>query len=148
MDGALKQEIEDAIERMAEQSLRTLAVAYKDFAEGVDLISKDQKGVHDIEKSGLTLLCLFGIKDIVRKEVPGAVAKCEHAGIKVRMVTGDNKTTAKAIAIECNIYQPKSSDIVMEGAEFISSVGGVICKNCRTEQCDCPRDSKTAKEKN
>ena len=58
---------------------------------------------------------MFGIKDIVREEVPGAVAKCEHAGIKVRMVTGDNKTTAKAIAIECNIYRPKSSDIIMEG---------------------------------
>ena len=133
LEGKLKIEIEDAIEKMAEQSLRTLAVAYKDFSEGVDLISKDKKGVHDIEKSGLTLLCLFGIKDIVREEVPGAVAKCEHAGIKVRMVTGDNKTTAKAIAMECNIYRPNTSDIIMEGMEFINSVGGVICKNCRTE---------------
>ena len=62
------------------------------------------------------------------------------------MVTGDNKITAKAIAKECNIYQ--SDDIVMEGIEFINEIGGIVCKKCRTEFCDCPRDKKTAKDKN
>lgn len=37
---------------------------------------------------------VIGIKDILRKEVPGAVLLCKTAGIKVRMVTGDNKLTA------------------------------------------------------
>ena len=37
--------------------------------------------------------------------MPDAVLKCERAGIKVRMVTGDNKITAKAIAMECNIFK-------------------------------------------
>lgn len=46
--------------------------------------------------------------DILRKEVPPAIIKCKKAGIKVRMVTGDNKTTAKAIAISCGIIDPKS----------------------------------------
>ena len=131
---------------MAEQSLRTIAVAFKNLSEGEDLTSKDKKGVHDIEKSGLTLFCLLGIKDIVREEVPGAVLKCEKAGIKVRMVTGDNKITAKAIAKECNIF--RGNDIVMEGVDFITEIGGIVCKKCRTEICDCPRDKKTAKEKN
>ena len=85
--------------------------------------------MHEIEKSGLTLLCLLGIKDIVREEVPGAVEKCEKAGIKVRMVTGDNKITAKAIAMECNIYK-SSDDLVMEGVEFINEIGGIVCKKC------------------
>ena len=36
----------------------------------------------------------------------------------------------------------------MEGIEFIQEIGGIVCKKCRTELCDCPRDRKTAKEKN
>jgi Ca2+ transporting ATPase len=51
------------------------------------------------------LLGVLGIKDILRQEVPGAVRQCKRAGIKVRMVTGDNKMTAKAIAKECGIIE-------------------------------------------
>lgn len=59
----------------------------------------------------------------------GAIEKCEKAGIKVRMVTGDNKITAKAIAEKCKILRPERGDIVMgrllylnlfqEGPEFM-----------------------------
>lgn len=42
----------------------------------------------------LTLICIVGIKDALRKEVKSAVDKCRLAGIKVRMVTGDFKLTA------------------------------------------------------
>jgi len=67
------------------------------------------------------------------------------AGIKVRMVTGDNKLTARAIAKECGIIEPgNENSVVMEGPEFIQCIGGVICKNCKTYVCDCPRDSGTA----
>lgn len=47
---------------------------------------------------------MLGIQDTIRAEVPNAVLKCEAAGIKVRMVTGDNKITAEAIAKKCGIY--------------------------------------------
>lgn len=62
------------------------------------------------------------------------------AGIKVRMVTGDNITTAKAIALECGIISGEDS-IVMEGPEFIRRIGGVVCKNCHPNVCGCARDS-------
>ena len=39
-------------------------------------------------------MAILGIRDIIRKEVPKAVELCKLAGIKVRMVTGDNKITA------------------------------------------------------
>lgn len=54
------------------------------------------------------------------------------AGIKVRMVTGDNKITARAIAINCGITTEDSDRLVLEGAEFIERVGGIICKKCRS----------------
>jgi P-type Ca2+ transporter type 2B len=58
------------------------------------LNKKDDKGVYDFEKNGLTLLAVLGIKDLLREEVKDAIATCYKAGISVRMVTGDNKITA------------------------------------------------------
>ena len=52
---------------------------------------------------GYTLICIAGIKDIIRREVPDAVKMCAQAGVRVRMVTGDNLITAIAIAKECGI---------------------------------------------
>ena len=76
------------------------------------------------------MLSIIGVKDIPRPEVPGAIAQCKKAGIKVRMVTGDNIITAKAIAKDVGIIEEGSDAIIMEGVEFIKLIGGVICKNC------------------
>lgn len=129
IDAQLRNQINNSIEEMAANALRTLCYAYKDLESGKDYSQKDSNGVFEVEKSGLTLVSVFGIKDILRKEVPAAIQQCKMAGIKVRMVTGDNRLTAKAIAHECGIidkYDPNS--LVMEGAEFIRRIGGVICK--------------------
>jgi P-type E1-E2 ATPase len=64
---------------------------------------EDGDYLYDIEKANYTLVAIIGIKDVIRKEVPEAVAQCQRAGIIVRMVTGDNLITAKAIARECGI---------------------------------------------
>jgi P-type E1-E2 ATPase len=50
-------------------------------------------------------LAVLGVKDVPRPEVPMAIVKCRNAGIKVRMVTGDNMITARAIAKEVGIIQ-------------------------------------------
>jgi Ca2+-transporting ATPase len=64
----------------------------------------------------LTALCLVGIKDPVRAAVPAAVATCQRAGIRVRMVTGDNIHTARHIARECGILTP--GGVAIEGPDF------------------------------
>lgn len=51
----------------------------------------------------------------MRDEVPEAVRICSEAGVIVRMVTGDNLTTARAIALNCGILKPGDDFIVMEG---------------------------------
>lgn len=51
-----------------------------------------------MEKRGFVLLGVFGIEDMPRPESKDAVLNCQHAGIKVVMITGDNKITAEKIA--------------------------------------------------
>lgn len=51
-------------------------------------------------------------------QVPDAIRKCQRAGITVRMVTGDNINTARAIATKCGILQPGDDFICLEGKEF------------------------------
>lgn len=103
---------------------------------------EDDKGVKLIEKSGLTLLAILGIRDILRKEVNAAVADCRRAGIKVRMVTGDFLITARAIAKECGIIQSgDDQSLTLEGQEFMERVGGIVCKFCKLDEgCECPKD--------
>jgi Ca2+ transporting ATPase len=78
------------------------------------------------------------VKDIPRPEVPRAIESCKHAGIRVRMVTGDNIVTARAIAREVGIIDPQNPhSLVMEGIDFVERVGGVVCKACTTAVCGC-----------
>lgn len=117
---------------MAGQGLRTLAIAYKHTSEGADFISKDENGIFEIEKNGLVLLAILGVRDPPRPEVKKAIEDCKAAHIKVRMVTGDNLVTAKAIATEIGILEPDDTHeySVMEGPIFVREVGGLVCKKC------------------
>ena len=157
----MKQSIEKEIELMANQALRTMCIAYKEI-EGTEsihcllflrlnffkaLYTKDSKNIYNIEQNNFILVGVLGIKDIIRREVRGAVAKCKAAGIKVRMITGDNKVTAKAIAKDCGIIDPNDPySLVMTGPEFMERIGGIICKSCRIQDCDCPRDKAQAEK--
>lgn len=100
---SVRKDMEESIVGMANKSLRTLCLAYKKLRPTSDLETKDEKGVFEIEKEELVCLAIIGVKDIARPEVPEAIRKCKIAGITIRMVTGDNILTAKAIAEEIGI---------------------------------------------
>ena len=104
----------------------------------------DDEGIlRTVEKKDFTLICLVGIRDVIRAEVPEAVATCMRAGITVRMVTGDNRITAVAIAKECGILGEEiGTDCVLEGQEFYERMGGLMCKTCNLNSpCGCkPKD--------
>ncbi|EAR94179.2 calcium-translocating P-type ATPase, PMCA-type protein (macronuclear) [Tetrahymena thermophila SB210] len=145
IDTTLRDSIQKAIIQMAEKGLRTIGIAYKQVYPNDDINSKDNMNVREIEKSNLILIGVLGIEDVLRPEVPLAVAKCKQAKIHVRMVTGDNKITARAIANKCGIIQEELGlDLVLEGKEFIKLTGGVVCSKCRIAVCPCPRDKRTA----
>ena len=90
---------------MASKSLRKLSIGYKKLGAHDDLENKDDKGIFNAEKKDFIVLAIIGIQDIARPEVPHAIAQCHKAGIKVRMVTGDNIVTAKAIAKDVGIIR-------------------------------------------
>jgi P-type E1-E2 ATPase len=86
------------METYSSHGLRVLGMGYRDF-EGeeakVDMTVLSEDGFnHEVEIGLLTFIGLVGIADALRPEVPGAIWECENAGVKVRMVTGDNKFTA------------------------------------------------------
>jgi len=70
----------------------------------------------------LTARCcsLTYAKDPLRDEVTDAVATCQRAGVVVRMVTGDNMVTARAIALKCGILSPNEDFLCMEGEPRVS----------------------------
>ncbi|XP_034270415.1 plasma membrane calcium-transporting ATPase 4-like isoform X4 [Pantherophis guttatus] len=106
--------VKKVIEPMACQGLRTICLAYRDFPAGVE---PDWDAENEI-LSDLTCITVVGIEDPVRPEVPEAIQKCQRAGITVRMVTGDNINTARAIATKCGILLPGEDFLCLEGKEF------------------------------
>lgn len=114
MTEALKSEMEAVVTDMASTGLRTLCLAYTDFE--AQAAGRPDDYFEKPHEQDLTMLCIVGIKDPVRKEVPAAVATCKDAGIFVRMVTGDNIHTAKHIARECGILT--EDGIALEGPVF------------------------------
>jgi P-type Ca2+ transporter type 2C len=103
LDAAHRAEVLERARQMAGQALRVLAVAYKPRA-----------AVADAENE-MTLLGLAGMIDPPRPEAKAAVRRCEEAGIKVIMITGDHPLTAKAVADELGLTK---SGRIVNGSEM------------------------------
>ena len=139
---------QDAIEKFAREGLRILCVAYKDISQEESNKWKEmdqEKKNNLIEMSNFCTVGLFGIRDILRDNVPEAVIKCKMAGIKVVMVTGDMLETANAIAKMCNIITEEDEAsgklFSIKGKDFYERVGGMVCDVCSLDinLCSCPR---------
>ncbi|GER24876.1 calcium-transporting ATPase [Striga asiatica] len=110
-------QIERIIQGMAASSLRCIAFAHLQVAPKKHEPDKNER----LEDKDLTLLGIVGLKDPCRPGARKAIQSCRAAGVHVKMITGDNVFTAKAIAAECGILDPDervSNDEVVEGAEF------------------------------
>lgn len=106
---------------------------------GIEIIEEPEQAEKAMEEIDPTFsdnphdligLAMVGIKDPIRDEIPDAVRKCHEAGVTVRMVTGDNKETAFAIAKEAGILD-RNADLqkfpymCMEGKDFRTFVQGL-----------------------
>ncbi|CAH1417734.1 unnamed protein product [Lactuca virosa] len=108
-----KTRLENIIQGMAASSLRCIAFAHKQIPNGTNYKT--------LNEEQLTLLGIVGIKDPCRPGAKEAIDACRSAGVEIKMITGDNVFTAKAIATECGILkggQTVNKGEVIEGEEF------------------------------
>ncbi|SPJ72241.1 probable calcium P-type ATPase NCA-3 [Fusarium torulosum] len=122
-----KEELRSTIFSYATNSLRTIGLAYRDFESWPPVLTLRPEDEADKELDltdlvhNLTWMGVVGIQDPVRKGVPEAVKDCGIASVNVKMVTGDNVETARAIALNCGILTEATIDepnAVMQGQDF------------------------------
>ncbi|XP_008223854.1 PREDICTED: calcium-transporting ATPase 10, plasma membrane-type [Prunus mume] len=121
MDDDKSMMFRESIEDMAARSLRCVAIAYRSYELESVPTDEQQLALWALPDDDLVLLAIVGIKDPCRPGVRDAVQLCQKAGVKVRMVTGDNVQTAKAIALECGILTSDSDatePTLIEGKVF------------------------------
>eukprot|EP01062_Namystynia_karyoxenos_P074557 TRINITY_DN714_c0_g2_i5.p1 TRINITY_DN714_c0_g2~~TRINITY_DN714_c0_g2_i5.p1 ORF type:complete len:1319 (+),score=396.72 TRINITY_DN714_c0_g2_i5:132-3959(+) len=119
MEPEQQAEFEQTIQRFAQMALRTIGFGMRIYSNNA------QDPFPEEDPFGHAQNCVFlgisAIEDPVRKEVPPSVDLCFNAGVTVRMCTGDNLETAKAIALQCNILRTipgVGPGIAMTGPDF------------------------------
>jgi P-type Ca2+ transporter type 2C len=102
LDEEARKKVIETNDNMAQEALRVLAVAYREIDE--DQLEKTKEKINQGEQI-LVFSGLLGMMDPPRPEAQEAVRRCKRAGIKVIMVTGDNKVTGEAIAEQVGILE-------------------------------------------
>ncbi len=102
-----REEIKSQIEELSKSGFRVLGVATKEH---------QSKALTHNHITGMSLVGLIGMRDVLRPEAKEALLRASEAGIKVVMITGDHKLTAEAIAAEVGIF--KLGDTVLSGTEL------------------------------
>jgi Ca2+-transporting ATPase len=113
--------IENQNNKMADEALRVLAIAY------LDIPSLPSKIDTETVEKNLIFIGLIGMIDPPREGVKEAVATCKKAGIKTVMITGDHIITAKAIAKDLGIL--RGSDLAITGEELDKIPQAVLQRN-------------------
>ncbi|HKB01299.1 MAG TPA: calcium-translocating P-type ATPase, PMCA-type [Gemmataceae bacterium] len=109
--------IADQLRAASARAMRTLAFAHRDLPPG---LPRDEAGLHDrrdeVERE-LVFTGFVGIRDPIRPEVPEALTRCREGGIDVKMITGDNVETARAIGREVGLLDT-SDALTLSSDEF------------------------------
>ncbi len=113
-----KERLKDIFTKMSARGLRVVALGMKNL--------KKKDGIPEI-LSALDFVGFMGIEDSPRVEVGEAVNKVREAEIKLVMITGDHKITAKTIAEEVGIF--KKGDVILGGAEIDKMTENELAKN-------------------
>ncbi len=112
-------------DEMGSKAMRVIAILARRVVDGEDVVS-----IKTVEND-LIFLGLIGIMDPPRPEVKAAIETCQRAGIKVKMITGDQQMTAAAIGSELNISSVSSRSIdgkelaALSDEELLETTGGV-----------------------
>ncbi|MSR54533.1 MAG: calcium-translocating P-type ATPase, PMCA-type [Gemmataceae bacterium] len=117
LTGADRETIASQLREAAGKAMRTLAFAHRDLPTDTP---KDEEGLHDLRpeiERDLVYDGFVAIRDPLRPDVPAALEECRLAGIEVKMITGDNIETARAIGSEIGLLASPDA-IAMSSEEF------------------------------
>lgn len=118
--------IEDRMQRQSAEELdewqhkamRTLAFAYKKIEASIMRTSRTSTAevVAFLDANDLQLQAIAAIADPIRPDVPAAVQECRHAGIEVKVVTGDTAATALEIGKQIGVFEDEPENIGADGS--------------------------------
>jgi Ca2+-transporting ATPase len=111
-----RQAVEAAIKDSASHAMRTLAFGYVTLP---DTTPQDEDSLHAMREqleSNLIFIGFVAIRDPLREDVKEAIDECRRAGIEVKMITGDNVETARAIAFDIGLIDRRDAPIDTEDA--------------------------------
>ena len=98
------------------KAMRTLAFAYRRIDRGEAASEKSVPTIGQLlSAKDFTLQALVAITDPIRKDVPVAVKECRHAGIEVKVVTGDTAATAMEIGKQIGVFEDEAENIGADG---------------------------------
>ena len=103
--GSYKKEIESLLTGYQNKAMRTLGFAFEEIDDDEERITSGK-----VISANLRFMGIVAIADPVREDVPSAVADCLHAGIDVKIVTGDTPGTAREIGRQIGIWKEEDGD--------------------------------------
>ncbi len=116
-DRMLKQTAEE-LDEWQHKAMRTLAFAYKKIETSIMRTSRTSTAevVALLDANDLQLQAIAAIADPIRPDVPAAVQECRHAGIEVKVVTGDTAATALEIGKQIGVFEDEPENIGADGS--------------------------------
>lgn len=116
-DRMLKQTAEE-LDEWQHKAMRTLAFAYKKVEASIMRTSRTSTAevVALLDANNLQLQAIAAIADPIRPDVPAAVQECRHAGIEVKVVTGDTAATALEIGKQIGVFEDEPENIGADGS--------------------------------
>jgi Ca2+-transporting ATPase len=116
-----RQRVEAQLRDSAAQAMRTLAFAYAVLPAETPTEEDALHAMRDVLEKGLVFVGFVAIRDPLREDVKDAVAQCRQAGIEVKMITGDNVETARAIAYEIGLVGARDAAINTADSAILTS---------------------------
>ncbi|TFH84274.1 calcium-translocating P-type ATPase, PMCA-type [Segatella hominis] len=116
-DRMLRQSAEE-LDEWQHKAMRTLAFAYKKVETSIMRTSRTSTAevIALLDANDLQLQAIAAITDPIRPDVPAAVQECRHAGIEVKVVTGDTAATALEIGKQIGVFEDEPENIGADGS--------------------------------
>lgn len=118
IEDRMQRQTAEELDEWQHKAMRTLAFAYKKIETSIMRTSRTSTAevVALLDANDLQLQAIAAIADPIRPDVPAAVQECRHAGIEVKVVTGDTAATALEIGKQIGVFEDEPENIGADGS--------------------------------